>query len=351
MRSFDYKARYTRLLQPDIVSLVSKIHEQKVKQDLLVEAQAGTLTQLLERAKIQSTKASNKIEGIYISDDRLKKIVCDKTVPRTPNEKEIAGYRDVLNGIYENYVYMPAKTSVILQMHQDLYKFTGNKGGHFKTSDHIEAQTDLQGNEAMEFQSVEAGEVPEYMNAICEGFQNTCNDSLYDPLLVISMFILDFLCIHPFYAGNGRISRLLILLLLYRSEYTVGMYSSIEKLIEKTKESYYKALRNSSLDWCDESNNDLPFVRYMLEIIIAAYRDFSSKVQFIVTSGMSKPERVRTIVRDSFGKMTRADIMKKCPDISRVTVERTLTEMVKKQEILKIGGGRYTAYIWNREKE
>ena len=351
MRSFDYKARYSRLLQPDIVSLVSQIHEQKVKHALFVEAKADSITQLLEMAKIQSTKASNKIEGIYTSDDRLKKIVCDKTVPRTHNEKEIAGYRDVLNGIHENYAYMPTKTSVILQMHQDLYKFTGNKGGHFKTLDHIEAQTDPQGNKAMGFRSVEAGKVPEYMNAICEGFQNTCNDSLYDPLLVISMFILDFLCIHPFYAGNGRISRLLTLLLLYRSEYTVGMYSSIEKLIEQTKESYYEALRNSSLDWYEESNNDLPFVRYMLEVITAAYRDFSSKVQFIITSGMSKPERVREIVRDSFGKMTRTDIMKKCPDISRVTVERALTDMVKKQEVLKIGGGRYTAYIWNRGKE
>ena len=146
-------------------------------------------------------------------------------------------------------------------------------------------------------------------------------------------------------------SRLLTLLLLYRAGYIVGMYISIEKLIEQSKETYYETLQESSLHWHEEENDDAPFVRYMLGVIVAAYHDFSSKVQLLATSGMSKPERVREIVRGSIGKMTRAQIMEKCPDISRVTVERSLTDMVKKGEILKIGGGRYTAYVWNRENE
>lgn len=351
MRTFDYKKRYERLLQSDIVGLMAQIHEYKGEQTLFVEAKADTLTQLLEVAKIQSTEASNKIEGIYTSDERLKKIVCDKTMPKTRNEKEIAGYRDVLNTIHQNYDYIPVKSSIFLQLHRDLYKFAGNAGGSFKSSDNVIAQEDEQGKKTIRFQPVPAWETPEYIDAICDAFQEACNDSQCDPLILIPMFILDFLCIHPFNDGNGRMSRLLTLLLLYRAGYIVGMYISIEKLIEQTKETYYETLQESSYNWHEEKNDDAPFVRYMLGVIVAAYRDFSSRVQLLATSVMSKPERVREIVRGSIGKMTRAQIMEKCPDISRVTVERALTDMVKKGEILKIGGGRYTAYIWNRENE
>ena len=351
MRTFDYKKRYESLLQPDIVALVVQIHEYKGEQTLFVEAKADMLTRLLEVAKIQSTEASNKIEGIYTSDERLKKIVRDKTMPKTRNEKEIAGYRDVLNTIHQNYDYIPVKSSIFLQLHRDLYKFAGNAGGSFKSSDNVIAQEDGQGNKSIRFQPVPAWETPAYIDAICDAFQDACKDPQCDPLILIPMFILDFLCIHPFNDGNGRMSRLLTLLLLYRAGYIVGMYISIEKLIEQSKETYYETLQESSLHWHEEENDDAPFVRYMLGVIVAAYRDFSSRVQLLVTSGMSKPERVREIVRGSIGKMTRAQIMEKCPDISRVTVERALTDMVKKGEILKIGGGRYTAYVWNRENE
>ena len=351
MRTFDYKKRYESLLQPDIVALVVQIHEYKGEQTLFVEAKADMLTRLLEVAKIQSTEASNKIEGIYTSDERLKKIVRDKTMPKTRNEKEIAGYRDVLNTIHQNYDYIPVKSSIVLQLHRDLYKFAGNAGGSFKSSDNVIAQEDEQGNKSIWFQPVPAWETPAYIDAICDAFQDACKDSQCDPLILIPMFILDFLCIHPFNDGNGRMSRLLTLLLLYRVGYIVGMYISIEKLIEQSKETYYETLQESSLRWHEEENDDAPFVRYMLGVIVAAYRDFSSRVQLLSTSGMSKPQRVREIVRGSIGKMTRAQIMEKCPDISRVTVERALTDMVKKGEILKIGGGRYTAYVWNRENE
>ena len=351
MRTFDYRKRYGRLLQPDIVALLAQIHEYKGEQALFVEAKADALTQLLEIAKIQSTEASNKIEGIYTSDERLKKIVYDKTMPKTRNEKEIAGYRDVLNTIHQNYDYIPVKPSIFLQLHRDLYKFAGNAGGSFKSSDNVIAQEDEQGNKFVRFQPVPAWETPAYIDAICDAFEDACKDSQCDPLILIPMFILDFLCIHPFNDGNGRMSRLLTLLLLYRAGYIVGMYISIEKLIEQTKETYYETLQESSYNWHEEENDDAPFVRYMLGVIVAAYRDFSSRVQLLVTSGMSKPERVREVIRGSIGKMTRAQIMEKCSDISRVTVERALTDMVKKGEILKIGGGRYTAYVWNRENE
>lgn len=351
MKVFDYKERYHRLLTPETVALLAQIHEYKGEQTLFVEAQSDTLGQLLEIAKIQSTEASNKIEGIYTSDERLKKIVRDKTMPRTRNEKEIAGYRDVLNTIHENYDYIPVKPSIFLQLHRDLYKFAGNGGGTFKTADNVIAEEDELGNKTVRFQPVAAWETAPYVEAICEAFQEASRNPQWDPLILIPLFILDFLCIHPFNDGNGRMSRLLTLLLLYRAGYIVGMYISIEKLIEQTKETYYEALQASSAGWHEGENDDEPFVRYVLGIIVAAYRDFSSRVQLLTTSGISKPERVREIIRSSVGRLTRAEIMERCPDISRVTVERALRDLVKAGEVFKIGGGRYTAYVWNRERD
>ena len=176
-------------------------------------------------------------------------------------------------------------------------------------------------------------------------------DPEMDPLLLIPMFILDFLCIHPFNDGNGRMSRLLTLLLLYRSGYFVGKYISIERLIANSKATYYEALQDSSTGWHEGTNDYLPFVRYMLGIVIAAYREFASRVDILITRGLSKPERVREIIRSTTGKITKTQIMKQCPDISQKTVERALKELMDNDEIIKIGGGRYTSYTWNWEKE
>ena len=172
-----------------------------------------------------------------------------------------------------------------------------------------------------------------------------------DPLLLIPMFVLDFLCIHPFNDGNGRMSRLLTLLLLYRAGYIVGKYISIEKLIEESKETYYEALQQSSLNWHEAANDYAPFVRYTLGVVAAAYQEFSIRVQALSVSGMSKPDRIREIIKGTLGKITKAEIAEQCPDISQVTIQRTLADLQKSGEILKLSGGRYSAYIWNREKE
>ena len=349
MRKYEFQNEWQKLLVPDIVALLTQIHEFKGEQNLFVEANSDTLTQLVEVAKIQSTEASNKIEGIYTSDERLKKIVLDKTTPRTRNEQEIAGYRDVLATIHESYEYIPLRPTMILQLHRDLYKFSGMSiGGNYKNSDNVIAETDSAGNRFVRFQPVPAWETPEAIDFACKAYDEAVQSGA-DPLLVIPMFILDFLCIHPFNDGNGRMSRLLTLLLLYRSGYIVGKYISIEKVIEQSKETYYETLQQSSVGWHENQNDYAPFVRYMLGVIVAAYRDFSSRVQVLVTSGMSKPERIRVIIKDTLGKITKAEIMEKCPDISQVTVQWTLIELQKKGEIIKLGGGRYTAYIWNRE--
>lgn len=352
MRVFNYKSEYKKLLTPEIVTYLAQIHEQKGQQNLFIEAKKDALTELLEIAKIQSTEASNRIEGIITTEDRLKKIVMNKTTPKGRSEREIAGYRDVLNTIHENYDYIPVRPGMILQLHRDLYKFSNAAiGGNYKNSDNIIAEELTDGTTRVRFQPVSAWETPAAIENLCNAFQSVIDDPELDPLLLIPMFILDFLCIHPFSDGNGRMSRLMTLLLLYRSGYIVGKYISIEKLIADTKETYYEALQESSENWHEGNNDYLPFVRYMLGVILAAYREFSSRVEVLITKGLSKPGRVREIIRTTTGKITKSQIMSMCPDISQKTVERALKELLDNQEIIKIGGGRYTSYTWNWEKE
>jgi Fic family protein len=324
----------------------------KGQQNLFVEAQKDALAELLEIARIQSTEASNRIEGIITTDDRLKKIVMNKTTPKGRSEREIAGYRDVLNTIHENYDFIPVRPGMILQLHRDLYKFSNSAiGGSFKNSDNVIAESLPDGTRRVRFQPVPAWETSEAMDTLCNAFRDALTDEELDPLLLTPMFILDFLCIHPFNDGNGRMSRLLTLLLLYRSGYFVGKYVSIERLIADSKETYYEVLQDSSTGWHEGSNDYLPFVRYMLGIVIAAYREFASRVDVLITRGLSKPGRVREIIRSTTGQITKTQIMKQCPDISQKTVERALKELIDSGEIMKIGGGRYTSYTWNWEKE
>ena len=348
MRTLNYKTEYQKLLSPEIVSYLAQIHEQKGQQNFFIEAQKDAPSELLEIAKIQSTEASNRIEGIITTDDRLKKIVMNKTTPKGRSEREIAGYRDVLNTIHENYDFIPVRPGMILQLHRDLYKFSNSAmGGNFKNADNTIVEELPDGSKRVRFQPVPAWETSEAIDSLCSALQEALTDPEMDPLLLMPMFILDFLCIHPFNDGNGRMSRLLTLLLLYRSGYFVGKYISLERLIADSKTTYYEVLQDSSTGWHEVTNDYLPFVRYMLGIVIAAYREFVSRVDVLITRGLSKPERVREIIRSTTGKITKTQIMKQCPDISQKTVERALRELMDNGEIIKIGGGRYTSYTWN----
>lgn len=258
----------------------------------------------------------------------------------------------MLATIHESHDFIPPKPSIILQLHRDLYKYSGKSiGGCFKNSDNVIAEELPDGQQIVRFEPVPAWETPEAITALCSAFEAAMQDAELDPLLLIPIFILDFLCIHPFNDGNGRMSRLMTLLLLYRSGYIVGKYISIEKLISDTKETYYEALQQSSYNWHEGTNDYAPFVTYMLGVLVAAYRDFESRIELLTTKGLSKPDRVREIIKNHLGKITKSEIMEKCPDISQITVQRALADLIKSGEILKIGGGRYTSYTWNRERE
>lgn len=352
MRPFDYTEKWEKLLTPEIVGYLTTIHEYKGEQRLIAERHADVLESLVEVAKIQSTESSNKIEGIYTSDDRLKKIVLDKTMPKTRNEREIAGYRDVLNTIHENFPHIPIRDTFILQLHRDLYKFENvSKGGSFKTSDNVIKEEDASGNKFVRFIPLPAWGTPEAIINLCTAYNEAINGGKADPLLLIPMFVLDFLCIHPFSDGNGRMSRLLTLLLLYQNDYIVGRYISLEKLIERTKDNYYEALQESSQGWMEDKNNYAPFVKYILGIITAAYREFFDRAQIVEEKKVSKPDRIEELIKNHLGTITKAEIVDATPGISTTTVQRTLTELVKAEKIIKIGNGRYTKYKWNWNKE
>ena len=350
MRNYNYIKKWEKLLNPQIVSLLTTIHEFKGRQSLFIEANSDKLLNLLEIAKIQSTEYSNKIEGIYTSDDRLKQIVLDKTMPRTRNEKEIAGYRDVLNTIHTNYEYIPIISSMLLQLHRDLYKFSGDGyGGKYKSSDNIIAEINKDGEKSIRFKPVPAWQTAESIDNLCNSFNEIIKSKDVDSLLLIPMFILDFLCIHPFNDGNGRMSRLLTLLLLYQSGFIVGKYISIEKIIEGSKETYYEVLQDSSINWHENENDYKPFVNYMLGVIVNAYKEFESRVKLLTNPNLTKADRIRAVIKNHIGAITKSELMEMNPDISDTTIQRTLAALLKCGEIEKIGGGRYTKYVWKLE--
>lgn len=346
MRGFDYITSPAKLLTPEIVQMVGSIHEHKGKQELFLEANIDELKTLLEVALIQSTGASNRIEGIFTSDKRLEELVSQKAEPRNRSEQEIAGYREVLATIHESYEYINPRPNIILQLHRDLYSYSqGAAGGSYKNSDNVIAETDAEGHQKARFIPVPAFQTAEAMEELCSRFLEAWEADRIDKLVLIPMFILDFLCIHPFNDGNGRMSRLLTLLLFYKAGYIVGKYVSMEMLIEKTKETYYEALQASSTGWHEGENSYEPFVKYYLGIMMKAYNEFESRVEHLKHRTLSKPDRIKAVIDNKVGKITKKEIMELCPDISKVTVERTLTDLVKNGYIAKVGAGPSTGYV------
>ena len=346
MKNFDYITNPAKLLTPEIVQIVGSIHEHKGKQELFLEANIDKLKTLLEVALIQSTGASNRIEGIFTSDKRLEELVSQKAEPRNRSEQEIAGYREVLATIHESYEYITPRPNIILQLHRDLYYYSqGNIDGTYKKSDNVIAETDAEGHQKARFIPVPAFQTAEAIDELCAHFLEAWETNLIDKLILIPMFILDFLCIHPFNNGNGRMSRLLTLLLFYKAGYIVGKYVSMEMLIEKTKETYYEALQASSVGWHEGENSYKPFVKYYLGIMLKAYNEFENRVEHLKYHNLSKPDRIKAVIDNKIGKITKKEIMELCPDISKVTVERTLTDLVKSGYIAKVGAGPSTGYV------
>lgn len=349
MRKFNLMEEYSSIISnSNIINLISKIHEYKGKQSYLLDTKKDTLETLLKVARIQSTSSSNKIEGIYTTDKRINEIVNQKVEPKNRNEEEIAGYRDVLTLIHENYNFIDINQNTILQLHRDLYKYTGySYGGKFKNSQNFIEEENENGKKKIRFTPLSPIETPIAIEDLCKNYNNLVNNELCDLLVLIPIFILDFLSIHPFNDGNGRMSRLLTLLLLYKANYMVGKYISIEKIIEETKDSYYDALEKSSINWYNNENDYSYFVEYYLGIILNAYKEFDSRISIIENKKITAYDRIIDIFKNNIIPIDKAFVTNKCPDLSETTIERILNKLLKEDNIVKISGGRYTKYKWN----
>ena len=349
MRKFNLIEEYNSIISnSNIINLISKIHEYKGKQSYLLDTKKDTLETLLKVAKIQSTSSSNKIEGIYTTDKRINEIVNQKLEPKNRNEEEIAGYRDVLTLIHENYNFIDINQNTILQLHRDLYKYTGySYGGKFKNSQNFIEEENEKGEKKIRFTPLSPVETPIAIEDLCKNYNKLVNNESCDLLVLIPIFILDFVSIHPFNDGNGRMSRLLTLLLLYKANYMVGKYISIEKIIEETKDSYYDTLEKSSINWHNNENDYSYFIEYYLGIILNAYKEFDSRINIVENKKITAYDRIIDIFKNNIIPIDKAFITNKCPDLSETTIERTLNKLLKEDKIVKISGGRYTKYKWN----
>lgn len=343
MRQFDYTKLKDQLWDTEVVNYLSQIHEAKGKQTLYLRQKPEQLDRLVEIAKIQSTEASNEIEGIRTTETRLRQLMSEKAAPRNRDESEIAGYRDALNVVHESFEYIPLTPNYILQLHKIMLSHTDSAfGGSFKNVQNYISATNADGKAYTLFTPLAPYETPPAVQEICDAYNRAMGEGKVDPLILISVFIHDFLCIHPFLDGNGRMSRLLTTLLLYRAGYEVGKYISLEAKIAKNKGAYYDALELSQTGWHEEKDDPTPFIKYLLGTIISAYRDFEDRIEII---SPSSEDTVRKAVESRIGKFTKREIIELCPNISASTVERNLRAMVNNGVLEKQGAGKSTIYI------
>lgn len=345
MRDFNYGKLRNIKWDNEVLGLVAQIHEYKGKQALFLKQKPATLEKLVEIAKIQSTEASNKIEGVVTTAARIKQLCDQKTTPRNRDEEEISGYRDALSLIHESYEYIPIKSSYILQLHNVLYRYSQKGiGGRFKNTQNYITEIKESGEQIVRFMPLDPFETPTAIEKMCESFNRETDACEIDPLILIPAFIVDFLCVHPFNDGNGRMSRLLTTLLLYRAGYVVGKYVSLESKIEKTKESYYKVLEKSDINWNREENDITPFIKYILGTVLAAYRDFEQRV-ILVKDKSSAIDLVRNAVNNTIGKFTKSDIMELVPSVGKTSVENSLKILIEEGVIGRDGKGKATFYF------
>lgn len=344
MKTFDYSKLNEYKWDSEVISLIAQIHEHKGKQSLYLKQKPQTLEQLTLIAKIQSTESSNKIEGIVTTSTRIKQLMSDKTTPRNRDEEEILGYRNALNIIHESFEYIPITPNYILQLHHELYKTTSKTiGGKFKGVQNYISAKYPDGHEEILFTPLSPFETPEAMRNLCDEFNKCVDNDSVEALLLIPTFISDFVCIHPFSDGNGRMSRLLTTLLLYRLGYYVGKYISIEKLIEKNKDAYYDALNKVDKGWHENENDPTPFIKYILRILLTAYREFEDRMS-LIEAKQSSYDYVKNTIDQILGKFSKAELLERCPSIAKSTLEAALKKLVKDGYIKKSGQGKSTFY-------
>lgn len=344
MRNFNYSDIKHQMWDSEILGLIAAIYKEAGKQEMYLKQRPEELEKLVEIAKIQSTEASNAIEGIVTTSTRMKQLVEEKTTPKNRNEQEIAGYRDVLNIIHESFDVIPISQNYILQLHKILYSHMNNPmAGRTKSVQNYISATYPDGHVENLFTPLAPYENPEALDKICEEYNRVIGNMEVEPLIVIPIFVHDFLCIHPFNDGNGRMSRLLTTLLLYRNGFYVGKYISLEAKIAKNKDLYYYALGQAQTGWHDGTEDAVPFVKYLLGTILAAYKDFADRFALVETK-LPALETVRRATMNKVGRFTKQDIRELCPSLSISSIEGAIRKLVVFGELKREGSGKSTCY-------
>ena len=344
MRAFNYSTIKSQKWDSEILGLIAAIYKEAGKQEMYLKQRPEELEKLVEIAKVQSTEASNAIEGIVTTNTRIRQLVEEKTTPKNRDEQEIAGYRDVLGVIHESFDVIPITQNYILQLHKILYSHMNNPmAGRTKNVQNYISATHPDGHVEILFTPLPPYETPEALDRICAEYNRVTGNMEIEPLIAIPVFIHDFLCIHPFNDGNGRMSRLLTTLLLYRSGFYVGKYISLEAKIAKNTDLYYDALRQAQIGWHEGKEDAVPFIKYLLGTILAAYKDFGERFALVETK-LSALETVRRATMNRVGRFTKQDIREQCPSVSVSSTEGALRKLVASGELKREGSGKNTCY-------
>ena len=345
MREFNYSQIREQKWDSDILGYIAAIYKEAGKQEQYLKQRPEELEKLVQIAKVQSTEASNAIEGIVTTNTRIKQLVEEKTTPRNRDEQEIAGYRDVLNVIHESFDVIPFSRNYILQLHKIMYSHMNNPiAGQTKNVQNYISAAYPDGHTEILFTPLAPFETPEALDRICEEYNRVIGNMEVEPLIAIPVFIHDFLCIHPFNEGNGRMSRLLTTQLLYRNGFYVGKYISLESKIAQAKDLYYDALSRSQAGWHEGCEDTIPFIKYLLGTILAAYKDFEDRFSIVETK-LPAIDMVRKAAQNKIGRFNEQDIRELCPSLSISSIEGSLRKLVKSGELKREGAGKATCYI------
>lgn len=345
MRIFNYSSIKDQKWGSDTLGLIAAIYRYAGKQELYLNQRPEKLDKLVDIAMIQSTETSNAIEGIVTTSSRLRQIINEKTTPRDRNEQEIAGYREALSIIHESVDVIPITQNYILQLHKIMYSHTNNPmAGRTKSVQNYISAAYPGGRMETLFTPLAPYETPEALDRICEEYNRVIGNMEVEPLIAIPVFINDFLCIHPFNDGNGRMSRLLTTLLLYRNGFYVGRYISLEAKIAQTKDLYYDALAKAQTGWHDGEEDATPFINYLLGTILAAYKDFEERFE-LIEAKLPAHEMVRRATLKKIGRFNKQDIRELCPTLSDSSIEGALRKLVDSGELKREGNGKNTCYF------
>ncbi len=348
MKSFDKKYIEKLNISHRLIRIIRNIGEYRGKQELFKKQAPEMLENLRHVAIIQSTESSNRLEGITADITRIKELIEKKTLPANRSEGEIAGYRDVLSTIHANYENIPFAENVVLQLHRDLMKYAGKEGGRWKSTQNEITEVLADGTKKIRFVPVDPHLTSEYMQTLHEEFKRHLREEDFEPLILIALYVLDFLCVHPFLDGNGRMARILTVLLLYHNNYDVGRYISLERIIEQTKESYYETLLKSSQGWHTGKHNVLPWTEYFLSTILAAYKEFESRFTRISSGRGSKTDIILNTIDNFIGDFTVSEIAESCPTVSIDMIRHVLKQLKKEDTVICLRQGRFAK--WRKVK-